>query len=236
MKLSRVSMETTTISQSQPLSVGTATRSNPVFPWKQPFTVPTLFRGARPLEATRVSMETTIHRHNTFPRHPRLEATPCSMETTIHSHNTFPRNQSLAATPCFHGNNHPQSQHVSVGTITRSYPVSMETTICSHNTFPWNHHSHLHRSAWKHPLIDTIRFHRNAVTAPSSPFAMVSPFHDARVAGRHYLAAAALTVPDCAHRRWPCDACPPRKGLCSPLHTSALAHGKRKSSKSISLN
>ncbi len=166
-----------------------------------------------------------------------LKLSRVSVETTIHSHNTFPRHPSLAATPCFHGNSHSQSQHFSAEPATRSYPVfpwKQPSTVTTR--FRGNHHSHLHRSAWKHPLIDTIRFHGTAVTAPSSPFAMISPFRDALVAGRHYLAAAVLAVQDCAHRRWPCDACPPKKGLCFPLHTSALAHGKRKSSKSISLD
>jgi len=187
--------------------------------------------------AHRVSMETPIHSCNR-PRGSRFLQLPMfPWKQTLHSHNSPPWKPLLEAIPCFHGNNHSQSQHVSAAPVTCSNPVfPWKQPFTVTTRFRGNHHSHLHRSAWKHPLIDTIRFHGTAVTAPSSPFAMISPFRDARGAGRHYLAAAVLTVPDCARRRWPCDVCPPRKGLCFPLHTSALAHGKRKSSKSISLD
>lgn len=146
--------------------------------------------------AHRVSKETPIHRYNRFPWKPLLAATHVSMETAIHGPNTFPRSPPLEATPCFHGNNHSQSQHL-----------------------PWKAPLASASAACKHTLIDTIRFHGTAVTAPSSPFAMVIPLREARVAGRHYLAAAVLTVPNCAHRRRPCDVYPPKKGPCFPLHT-----------------
>ncbi len=125
--LHRVSMETP--SHSCNWSPWSGFLQLPMFPWKQ-----------------------ALHSHNSLHESRYLQLSRVSMETAIHSPNTFPRNPPLEATLCFHGNNHPQSQHVSVETVTRSYPVSMETTIRSHNTFPW-----------KPPLA-------------SAPFCMETPF------------------------------------------------------------